>query len=392
MIQIRHLRLLLLAAALLWAAPARAQFGPPGPPAVGVAKVEPHAITETSEFIGRIQAVDRVDLVARVSAFLVERLFTEGADVEKGQLLFRLERGPYEADVAAKEAAIAQNEALLKNAQATLSRVRSLMNSPAGRVSDVDSAVAQQASLEAQIRAGAAQLRASRINLDYTAISAPIAGKISRANFSIGNVVGPSSGALATLVSQDPMYVFFPISVRTALELRNRYADKGGFAAVLVRLRLSDGRAYGPTGTLDYVDPTVAANTDTVTLRARIANPLRAGAKTDEPGNHELLDGEFVTVLLEGVQPVMALGIPRTAVLQDQQGSYVYVVDAEKKVQVRRITLGQSSPTVAAVLTGLAEGELVVADGIQRVRPGIVVNPAPITPPPAAAAPAPKSN
>jgi membrane fusion protein (multidrug efflux system) len=368
-----------LAAALLLlsAAPALAQPGPPGPPAVGVATVAKRPITESSEYVGRIQATDRVDIVARVTAFITERAFAEGGEVAQGDLLYRLERGPFEADVAAKQATVAQTTALLRNATLTLGRAQSLMSSPAGRVSSVDDATSQQASLAAQLQANLAQLRASQINLAYTEIRAPVAGKVGRSALAVGNVVTPTSGPLVTIVTQDPMFVSFPVTVRAALDLRNRYADRGGFAAIRVRLRLPDGRLYPQTGTLDYADPSVAAATDTLLLRARIANPLRPGAGPADPGNRELLDGQFVAVLLEGVEPVQALAIPRNAILSDQQGNFVYLVDAEKKVILRRVTLGQSTADTAVIATGLAEGDQVIVDGLQRARPGAVVNPAP---------------
>ena len=377
----------LAAASLLLPLPALAQFGPPGPPAVGVVTVQNQAITETSEFVGRVQAIDKVDLVARVTAFVQERAFIEGSEVKQGDLLYRLERGPFEADLEAKQASVAQTQALLRNATITLNRAQTLLSTPAGQRSTVDDGLANQASIAAQVLAAQAQVKASQISLDYTEIRAPVGGKIGRTAFSVGNVVTPSSGPLATIVSQDPIYVMFPVSLRSALDLRNRYADKGGFAAVVVRVKLPDGSLYAQTGRLDYVDPSVSASTDTVNLRARISNPLRTGAKASDPGNRDLADGQFVTVTLEGVNPVRALGIPRSAVLSDQQGSYVYIVDAEKKAQQRRVTLGQSTPQMAIVMTGLQEGETVIADGIQRVRPGVAVNPAPAAaPPPAAAA------
>ena len=342
-------------------------------------------VVESTDYVGRVQATDRVDLVARVTAFIQARNFVEGSEVKQGDVLYRLERGPFEADLAAKQAAIAQTQALLKNASITTQRAQSLMNSPAGLVSAVDAARAQEANLVGQLQANQAQLRASQINLDYTEIRAPISGKIGRSALAVGNVVTPASGPLASLVSQDPINVVFPMSVREVISLRNRYAAQGGFSAVQIRLRLPDGKVYGQIGKLDYVDPSVASATDTLTLRARISNPLRAGASGNDIANRELLDGEFVTVTLEGVTPVQALAVPRAAVLSDQQGNYVYVVGADKKVQQRRVTLGQSTPSLAIVLTGLSEGESVIADGIQRVRPGIEVNPSPMAPAPATA-------
>lgn len=375
-------RLVVLLAAFLWLGTAYAQM-PGGPPAVGVVRATRQAITETSEFIGRVQAVDRVALTARVTAFLEQRLFTEGTEVAEGDLLYRLERAPFEAAVAQQEAAVADTSARLANANIQLARAQSLLNTPAGQRSSVDDAIANQRSQAAQVASAQAQLRIAQINLAYTEIRAPISGKISRTNVSIGNVVSPSSGPLATIVSQDPMYVQFPISVRTQLELAKRYADKGGMNAVVIRLRLPDGSMYDQTGRIDYIDPTVQPTTDTILMRGKIPNPARRQIQAGVPVERTLIDGEFVSVLVEGVEPIEALAIPRAAVLSDQQGDYVYVVNGQNQVEQRRIQLGQSTPATAVVMAGLNEGEVVVLDGIQRVRPGIQVVPGPAAPAPA---------
>lgn len=376
-------RLVMALFLLLACLPAQAQMRG-GPPAVGVVKAQPTAITETSEFIGRIQAVNRVALTARVTAFLDEKLFTEGAEVQKGQLLYRLEQAPFQAVVQQQEAAVADASAKLANANITLSRVQSLLNTPAGQRSAVDDAVAAQRSAAAQVQSAQALLKTAQINLSYTEIRAPVAGKITRTSITEGNVVSPSSGPLATIVSQDPMYVLFPVASRVQTELQQRYADKGGMNAVVVRLRLPDGRMYGQTGKIDYIEPSVSGTTDTILLRASIPNPPLRPAEKDAPIERALVDNAFVTVLVEGIQPVMALGIPRKAVLSDQQGDYVYVVGADNKAEVRRVTLGQSTPMTAVIASGLKDGETVIAEGIQRVRPGIAVNPGPMTPQPKA--------
>ena len=184
------------------AAPVQAQPGPGGPPVVGVAKVQTQSVTESSDFVGRVQATDRVDIVARVTAFIEQQPFTEGAEVRQGDLLYRLERPPFEADLQAKQATVAQEQALLRNAVITLGRAQALLNTPAGQRSTVDDAQAQQASLAAQVLLAQAQLRSSQINLDYTEIHAPISGKIGRTALTVGNVVSPNSGALVTIVSQ----------------------------------------------------------------------------------------------------------------------------------------------------------------------------------------------
>ena len=361
---------------------AGAQPAPGGPPAVGVVRAQRQQITQSDEFIGRIQAVSRVALVARVTGFLEKRLFVEGAEVHKGDLLYELEQPPFQAVVDAAKATVEQLEAQHRNAAQTLERAQQLLRTQAGPQTNVDSALAAERALAAQIAGAKAQLKTAEINLGYTEIRAPIDGTISSTAVTEGNVVSPTTGTLATLVSQDPMYVVFPISARAGIDLRNRYAGNGGFGAVVIKLRLPDGRIYAHDGKADYASPTIAENTDTLTLRGVVPNPVFPGMTAAQPGSRELMDGQFVTVLLEGVQPIMVLGIPRAAVLSDQQGDYVYVVDGQNRAQVRRVQLGQSTPSTAVVTNGLAEDELVISEGLQRVRPGEVVSAGPATPPP----------
>src|SRR5436305_5625494 len=252
----------------------RAQPGPAAPPAVGIVEARKQPITQTNEFNGRIEAINRVNIVARVTAFLEKQLFTEGAEVKTGDLLYQLEKAPFQADVAAKQAQVAQREAPLVNARLTTERARTLLAGPAGLQSNYDAAIANQRSLEAQIQGAQAQLQSSQINLGYTDIHSPIDGRTGRTAITVGNVVSPSSGTLTTIVSQDPIYVSFPVSFREALELRQKYLPRGGFNAVVIHIRLPDGRMYAQTGKLDVVRNTITANTDTISLRGEIANPL----------------------------------------------------------------------------------------------------------------------
>lgn len=364
-----------VASALVTAADA--QQAPPGPPAVGVISAVKRPITESSEFLGRIEAPNRVNVVARVTAFLEKRNFVEGAEVKTGDMLYQLERGPFEADLASKKAQVAQLQATLVNAKLTADRAKALLSGPAGQQSSVDAAVANQQSLEAQVQAAQAQVDLSQINLDYTQIHSPIDGKIGRTAVTEGNVVTPSSGTLTTIVSQDPMYVTFPVSVREALTLRERYATSGGFKAVVIKVRLPDGRLYDKVGELNFVNNTIAQNTDTIALRGTIPNPELSNSPEAGGAVRELTDNEFVTVLLEGVEPVEVLAIPRAAVLSDQQGEYVYVVGADNKAEQKRIQLGQSTSTIAAVMSGIALGDKVIVEGLQKVRPDQVVAPGP---------------
>jgi membrane fusion protein (multidrug efflux system) len=178
------------------------------------------------------------------------------------------------------------------------------------------------------------------------------------------------------------MYVVFPIAMRRVLELRDRFADKGGFDAVKIQIRLPNGKMYGQVGKLDFVDVNVAQDTDTIILRGTIPNPV---IPVNAGGNgtiRELQNDEFVTVMLEAVEPLQVIAVPRAAILSDQQGDYVYIVGEGNIAHQRRVRLGQSTPEVAAVADGLKEGERVIVDGIQRARPNAAVAPAPAAPAP----------
>ncbi|MFD1112656.1 efflux RND transporter periplasmic adaptor subunit [Pseudoroseomonas ludipueritiae] len=371
-------RAVVLGLPLLVVVPAAMAQQPGGPPpAVGVAPVASRPVTQVNEFIGRIEAIDRVELQPRVTAFLQERLFEEGAEVKKGDLLFRLERPPFEASLQVAQANVAQAQAQLQNANLTLGRAQSLLSTPAGQRSTVDAAIAAARTAQAQLLSAQAQERQAQIELDYTEIRAPVSGRIGRATMTPGNVVSPSSGALATIVSQDPMYVSFTVPTRTLLELRDRYMPRGGFDAVSVKVRLPDGRVYGQSGKLDFIDIDVGRDTDSIALRGRMPNPPQSA---NQGGGRELVANQLVTVIVEAVQPVALLTVPRAAVLTDQRGNFVYVVGAENKVERRSVRIGaESTPELAVIAEGVKEGEQVVVEGLQRVRPGAPVSPAPVT-------------
>lgn len=363
------------------ASPALAQFGPGGPPAVGTIRAERKPVTEATEFIGRIEAVYRVDLRARVTGFLQERLFQEGQEVKTGDLLFRLERPPFEAQLEQARAQLASAQAQLVNAQVALSRARELRATGAGTQAALDNAQAAERTANASVLNAQAQVRIAEINLGYTGITAPIDGKIGRATYAIGNVVSPTLvEPLATIVSQDPMRVSFTVSQRQVLELRNRYESRGGVDAMVVRIRLTDGSAYAQPGHIEFIDPQVDRNMDTQLVRALIPNPVRAAARPGSPGDRELVDGQFVTVSVEGAEPIQAIVVPRAAVLQDQGGNFVFIVGEGNKAERRNVTLGRSTAAEAVIERGLEGGETVIAEGLQRVVPGQPVNPAPAGP------------
>jgi membrane fusion protein (multidrug efflux system) len=350
---------------------------PAAPPAVGVVTVERKPMTDSYEFNGRIQPINSVNIVARVTAWLDKQLFAEGTDVKKGDLLYTLEKAPFQAAVDRQKAAVAQAEAQLANADIDLRRAQQLVQTNAGTQQRLDNAQASQRVAVAQLKAAQAQLETAQIDLNYTDIYSPIDGRIGRSLVTIGNLVGTASGTLTTVVSQDPIYVVFPIAMRRAIELREQYGDKGGFDAVKIRLRLPDSRIFNHTGTLDFVNNAISENTDTLLIRAVIPNPVLASQTAGGVKLRELVADEFVTVLLESVEPRQVIAVPRAAILADQQGNYVYVVDDQNIARQRRVRLGQLTPETAGIADGLKEGERVVVEGLQRARPDSPVAPAP---------------
>ena len=331
------------------------------PPAVTVISVQPTEVTPGVGFNGRVVAVDQVQLRARVTGYLEQRLFEEGADVDAGDLLFVIEKAPYQAVVEQREAELASAEANRANTAVQLQRGEELVKNNNIPKAEVDQRRAADQIAAAQILEAQAALEQARINLGYTDIYAPIAGRIGRADLSVGNLVGPDSGVLATIVSQDPIYVTFPVSQRQLLEYRRAQGGDGGGAPV-VRVTLPDGTLYEHPGKLNFLDIQVDPGTDTVTVRAELPNPQRV-----------LVDGQFVGVRVERGAPEQVLAVPQAALQVDQAGPYVLVVDGDGKAAARGVELGAAEGTQVVVQAGLREGERVIVEGIQKVRPGMAV-------------------
>jgi membrane fusion protein, multidrug efflux system len=353
---------------------AKTSAEPPVVPAVTVAPVVLKDVTASLGFTGRIEAVDTVTLRARVQGFLEQQAFTEGARVSKGDILFVIEKAPFEAAVAAAEGALARAEAEVVRTEKDRERYEQLVAKGDVSRQRFDEAVAAEMTAKAEMKTAQAQLDQATLDLAYTTIVAPIDGRIGRSSYSIGNLVGPDSGTLATLVSQDPVYATFPVSQRLVLEYQKRAKEMGPEAS-LVRLKLADQSDYPLAGRIDFADIQVSQSTDTLMLRAAFPNP-----------DQFLIDGQFVTVSVEKEQQQKALVISQAAVQADQAGTYVLVVNGENKIEVRRIQRGPGGQEGEMVVqSGLKEGDRVVIEGIQKVRPGQVVE-ATVAEPPAAAA------
>jgi membrane fusion protein (multidrug efflux system) len=337
------------------------------PPTVIAVPARVEAIEDQGTFVGRVVALDKVELRARVPGFLKRRAFTEGADVEGGDLLFEIEPDQYVAVVQQREADLAKAKADQQNTAAQLKRGFELLKEKNIAQAKVDELQAADSIAKASIEQAKAALDAAKLDLSYTRVLAPVAGRIGLAKYTVGNLVSPQSEPLATLISHDPINVQFPLTQREMLDARRDYQAMGGdLSRVSIQVRLPDGSLYEHKGTLNFVDVTTDAGTDTVTLRAELPNPDRF-----------LVDGQYVGILVQAGEPESGIVIPQSALQVDQQGTFVLVIDAEGKAQIRRVQLGAPKGPQIAVKTGLKEGEMVISEGIQKVRPGQAVTATP---------------
>jgi len=341
--------------------------GPPPspPPAVTVTPVGEVAVANSSQYIGRTEAVSVVDLRARVTGFLMQRNFEEGRDVRKGDLLYVIEQEPYQAAVDVAEAAIGQTEATLANAEKYLQRVNRVTGSGGTSEAALDSAERTVLESRALLKERRAQLTQARLNLGYTEIRAPISGRIGRTSVHVGNLVGPDSGVLATIVQLNPIWVSFPVSDRDYLELQKKSGGSPSLSALVPTIRLVDDSVYPHPGKIDFQDNRVDKATGTIMLRATFPNPTLL-----------LRPGQFVTVTQSERAVAQRLVVPQSSVQRDQVGPYVFTVDPNRKVaEIRRIVLGDEHGTDWIVRDGLTSGEWVITDGIQKVTAGAEVVP-----------------
>ena len=340
------------------------------PPAVGVVEVGMQKVNPFFEFVGRTRAKESVALRARVTGFLESRDFEEGGAVEEGEVLFKIEPERYQASLAQAEAELAAAKASLNRAQVDSARYEELLKANNISQQKVDEAEAEVLVQEAAVQTAEATIKQAQLDVDYTRVTAPIAGRIDIAAFDVGNLVGPDSGVLATINMMEPINVAFSIAETWYLELvkADLEARKAGEEVDEVShiplIRLPDGTIYEHPGEFDFFDNKVDEKTGTVMLRALFPNPDRL-----------LLPGQFVTVVVERKEAVDSVMVPQAALLTDQGGNYVLAVDAEDKVEARRLTTGQRFGANVVVKEGLEKGDRVVLYGIQKVRPGMVVNP-----------------
>src|SRR5262245_54737004 len=251
---------------------AAAAQGAVPPPAVSVTPVVSRQITVTADYIGRVTAVDKVDIVARVPGFIEQRTFTEGQLIKKGDLLFRIEQATYKAAVEQARAALARAKATEVNAKLQLERGKELVRGNNIPQSTLDQRAADEEAARAGVLEAQARLDQAEIDLGYTEIRSPIDGRIGLATFTVGNLVQPSSGRLATIVSQDPIYVIFQVSQRNILDYRRRVAESDSNTRPTVHIKLPNGSVYPHPGLSNFLDVQVDPTTDTVAVRAEVRN------------------------------------------------------------------------------------------------------------------------
>ena len=351
------------------------------PPAVSVFSVTDQKVGDYYEYVGRSEAINSVDIRARVEGFLVKRNFTEGGTVDQGQLLYEIDRAPFEAALKGAKAQLTSSQASLINARKSLSRTQDLIKRGAISQSDYDNQVSAEAQAAAAVQLAQANLETAQLNLGYTRINAPFRGAIGKSNFSVGNLINPTSGTLATLTSMDPIYVTFQVDERQLIShlIKNPNARSGASqvpiesaleekGAFTLSLKLPNGQEYNQPGTFSFADTQVNETMGTLTLRATFPNPEGI-----------ILPGLYVTVQAESTAKTPLPLIPQSSVQQDQGGHFVLVIKPDNTVESRHVELGRRINAMWAVKSGLKPGEQIIVQGLQKVRVGGKVNPTLVT-------------
>ena len=333
------------------------------PPGVTVAPAVERQVADWDEFSGHFEAVQSVEVRPRVSGFIQRVAFPEGAVVHQGDALFYIDARPYEADVARAEAVLEQARTRERLAQMELDRAKQLVNTQAISREELDSRTSGLAEATSAVRAAESAVKIARLNLEWTTVRAPITGRVSRAEITAGNLVQagpPSASLLTTIVSLDPIYVYFDSDEGAYLKFAGAHA--GTTARRPVQIGLTTETGFPHEGTLDFIDNQIDRGAGTIRVRAVLSNP-----------NHLFAPGLFARVRLVGGEARQATLVQDAAVGTDQDRKFVLVLKPDSTVEYRPVTLGRMFDGLRVVQSGLKPGENVVVNGLLRVRPGMRV-------------------
>lgn len=319
------------------------------------------------QYLGRIEAMQMIDITTRTEGFIIKRLFTDGQMVKEGDVLFEIDPALHQTAVALAEAQLESANANAQHAQVNLNRLQQLGASRSASQAAVDEARAQRDMTRAAVAQSEANLRLQQIQLSYTRITSPITGQVGQSRFHVGSLINPASGSLVNIVQLDPIRIAIAINEKDYISARYKGTKGNDSLSYIPQIRLSNGKLYSESGTFDSIDNQIDTQTGSVVIRTRFNNP-----------QHRLLPGGVVSVSLLPEEPETVTMVPIAALQQNKQGHFVLVVDKENKVEVRPVQLGRQFQQEYEVVEGLKADEQVIVSGIQHVRAGMTVNAHPV--------------
>jgi len=363
----------LACAALAMACGSGQQGGAPPPPEVLVATARVGTVPDRREYVGTVRAMRSVDVRARVRGYLLAQRYVDGERVAEGDVLFEIDPSTYVAALAEAKAQLARARANAAQAEADFVRTQELFQRKVASQAELDARRAGRDAAKAEVESARAGVRSADLDVSYCTVRAPLAGRASRRLVDPGNLVGESGQdtVLTRIVQTDPIHVDFAVPERDRREAMLAEAATTDASpdvpAIPISLVLGDGTPYPHQGVIDYVDPSIDATRGTVTMRARVDNP-----------DDVLEPGQFVRVVASLPARSGAILVPQRSVLDQQGGNYVLVVKDDDSVESRSVKIGVASDGMQEIVDGLAEGERVIADGVQKARPGQKVSPKPL--------------
>jgi membrane fusion protein, multidrug efflux system len=342
-------------------------FSAPPPPSaplpVATVTVEPATVPITLDYLGQTEAFQRVEIRARVAAYLQERTFQEGSTVNQGQVLFKLERDTFEADVAAAKAAMQQSQATVEQAKRQVARFQDLVKDESATLRELEDwqtslAVAQATALEAKAR-----LQQAELSLGYTNVKSPLTGRVGKSNKDIGSYINPQTDSLLTVVEQiDPLYIQAPLTERDLLRWSKLIEADRSAEQIKVEVTLQDGSVYPYLGTVAFIDVRIQPRTGTAIVRAKLPNPQGL-----------LIPGQLLRVKVLGLERKGTITVPQQAVIQSPGGAMVYTISDAGKATSTPVVLGDWLKDKWIIESGLKPGSKVITDHLMAIRPGSAV-------------------